>query len=689
MTSSNEASFGDLFSGAVDRKIQELKAGLLEECEKLADERESKLRQENDKLRKECAEMHRLVQSPTVPSPPPQVEASQGVEAATDDLANPAAESDKVIKHSLTARPEFVDVHKMGSLTLHDDFWNEDRARPDHDHGYCHSNSLATMKTKVKAPNTKKSLVIDPSGHLKLTWDLMGIPILAWDLITIPMQVFGISDLAAMKVMGWVTLIFWTGDIPLCFITGFFDGNGDLVMNEKKIVKHYLKGMFFIDALIILADWLIVIFEYAASADPPPFLQNVAILRALRITRFVRLMRLRRLKEKLHSLQDRIDSETVLVIVDLINKIWSVLAVTHYVGCAFFFIGKSSVPGYESWLDTPYPQYHQGGVERETFHEAPWEYQYWTCLHWALTQFTPGGMHVQPQNIAERAYAIFCLLFGMVVFSSFIASVTQARMQLTKSVGKFERDLWLLRRYCRQNKISQQLTIRMRRYVDMVLIPKFSRMTEKDVVLLPQLTAHLRGELQVELHTKKVCVHPFFEKLRKNKAVMNNMCNSAIQTLPIAFGDVVFVSGRLSTHMYIMIDGACDYIPHDRRHPETRVGKNSWISEAVLWTEWVTQGQMQGFVESTATGVDSAKFRTVLRNNPLQMNVARAYATAFLDVLNQLWVRQGFVPSDFLWNDIEGNDIDESDTTFMIEEVEAAIEPGKNQDGVAVPSTTV
>merc|ERR1719171_1485139 len=158
-----------------------------------------------------------------------------------------------------------------------------------------------------------------------------------------------------------------------------------------------------------------------------------------------------------------------------------IMALNHYIGCVFYWMGTMEIPGYETWLHHhPYPQF---GSKENKLSRAPWGYKYITAVHWAITQFTPGSMHVQAQNIPERVFSIFCLLFGLVVFSSFIASVTQARMQLNKMMSKFERDLWLLRKFCRQNNVSHLLVVRMRRYVDMVVTPKFRHMTEKDVML--------------------------------------------------------------------------------------------------------------------------------------------------------------------------------------------------------------
>merc|ERR1719247_990016 len=170
-----------------------------------------------------------------------------------------------------------------------------------------------------------------------------------------------------------------------------------------------------------------------------------------------------------------------------------IAALNHYIGCIWYAMGIAEIGGYETWLSAhPYPQF---GPKENKLDRAPWGYKYITSVHWAITQFTPGSMHVQAQNIPERIFSIACLLFGLIVFSSFIASVTQARMQLNKMMSKFERDNWLLRKFCRQHNISRELQTHMRRYVDLVIIPNYHKLTMQDVVLLPKLSAHLRAQL--------------------------------------------------------------------------------------------------------------------------------------------------------------------------------------------------
>jgi len=284
--------------------------------------------------------------------------------------------------------------------------------------------------------------------------------------------------------------------------------------------------------------------------------------------------------------------------------------------------------------------------------DAPWGYQYITALHWAITQFTPGSMHIQPQNIIERMFNVWMLLFGLVVFSSFIASVTQARMQLAKMMSKFERDLWLMRKYCRQNNVSRSLTIRMRRYVDMVLIPKYHNMGPKDVVILPQLSIDLREELHPELSTKKIRVHPFFAELELqakaawNRCLMKQMCTSSLEATSHGRGDIIFSPGQKATAMYIVTGGQLEYLPYVDKLDVVQIEKGDWVAEAVLWTEWTHQGQLQAGIEANAMKILAGPLRACLTANGLGTGFAKLYAKEFCKRMNEK-VQDDILPSDY------------------------------------------
>jgi hypothetical protein len=270
-------------------------------------------------------------------------------------------------------------------------------------------------------------------------------------------------------------------------------------------------------------------------------------------------------------------------------------------------------------------------------------------LHWALAQITPGPNNIQPQNVVERIYAVFILLFGMIIFSSFVASVTQARMQMSRMMGKFERDFWMLRKYCRQHKITPQLRRRMKRYVDYVLVPAQHRLTIPDIALIPKLSAHLRLQLNNEMNSQSLGIHPFFRHLMDgNQAVMDRVCSECVQIISYARGDVAFVAGSEARHMFLVVDGYLDYIPIRTELVEERVDKRQWVSEASFWTQWTHQGQLQASIESKAMVVDGAKLRDVCLKNVLVMAFVKRYGIEFCMRMNKVLLENG-MPTDIQW----------------------------------------
>jgi hypothetical protein len=671
------------FNSLIADKLAGLTAELGQACESLSKERESQLRNENQQLRKENAELRGIlgeqlstlgattpgkskeatlltatlsdnaphrVEPPTKflgvePSDGPAVSSTHGIDLRVAPERKPV-ESTECDLDKLDNLPdedadadeppeEFNLLPELGSPKW-DQNANHKTAMELADAGYAH-------RDEPVLSFASKALVMDPSSNARLTWDILGIPILTWDLITIPMQVFELGGPGddMMGIADWVTLVYWTIDVPASFLTGFYDSEGNAVLDMNLIARHYIHGPFGLDCFIIGADWLGVIMEAIGSGDGG-LLSNVAVLRILRISRFARLLRLRKLQGKLQALEDLIDSEWIIVMLNMVTKVFSILVINHYMGCGWYWIGNSELfaePSYR-WLSSlPYPQYDSSKFGYQKLSDAPWSYKYSTCLHWALAQITPGPNNIQPQNVAERIYAVCILLFGMIIFSSFVASVTQARMQMAKMMSKFERDFWLLRKFCRQHKITPQLRGRMKRYIDYVLVPAQQRLNTSDLALIPKLSPHLRLQLNNEMNSQSLGIHPFFRHLMDgNQSVMDSVCSQCIEQMSFARGDVAFVAGQVARFMLLVIDGYLDYIPISKMYSEECVDKGTWVSEACFWTKWMHQGQLQASIESKAMMVDGAKLRDVLLHNGLVMAFAQQYGMEFcMNMSKALW----------------------------------------------------
>merc|ERR1719456_1153372 len=112
-------------------------------------------------------------------------------------------------------------------------------------------------------------------------------------------------------------------------------------------------------------------------------------------------------------------------------------------------------------------KYH--GFERGTDIEGEvidWKYQYVTAFHWAITQFTPSSMHVQPQNMLERIFAITVVIFGLVGFSYLVGSITGSLTELRRMKEEAVKQFWNLRRFLKRAHVSTSLRIRIEKYVE-------------------------------------------------------------------------------------------------------------------------------------------------------------------------------------------------------------------------------
>jgi hypothetical protein len=476
------------FGSILNKRLGEVGEELSSACEQLAKERERALQKEIQSLQSQIAELRSgqrtgekilsSVDAPLKPSvlvdaplPPSKGNLPVSLPAypAPDGLEEAIAPALRRSPSKHTGRPhDEKDVNgsvkdENGPFTLLHELRAEEHVKLRHsgsieaglgDEELVEADRGYTSRREKTIPVAADTCVIDPASTIRLLWDLLGIPILSWDLITIPMQVF--DGLKAIQLLfdlaDWVTLLYWSLDIPFTFFTGFYDRDAKVVMNYGPIARNYFQGPFLLDICIILSDWATALIEVFSAADAPDVLSNIAILRILRISRFARLVRLRKLKRKMQTIEDSVNNEWYLILFTLVTKVFAILVVNHYICCGWYWLGKATWTAQRPfrWLTVyGYPTSEGSGLSGTKLIDADFGYVYLTSLHWALAQFTPGPQNIQAQNAWERLYTVFVLLFGMVVLSSFIAAVTQARMQMTKMMSKFERDFWLLRKFCR------------------------------------------------------------------------------------------------------------------------------------------------------------------------------------------------------------------------------------------------
>jgi hypothetical protein len=213
---------------------------------------------------------------------------------------------------------------------------------------------------------------------------------------------------------------------------------------------------------------------------------------------------------------------------------------------------------------------------------------------------------------------------------------------MSKMMGRFERQHWLLREYCRQHRISNRLQAEMKRYIDNVVAPSHWRLQLQEVELVGKLSVNLRERLNSEIFFSQISAHPFLVHLhKKHCSVINTISTHALQSVPLARGDVAFSGLQKAEFMLIIGSGTCAYIPILDQTTHTVVSKGEYASEAAFWTKWIHQGQLQATNETHSMLVDGAQFRRSVLRSALCMRVVRDYGNGFCKNLNDLVREKG------------------------------------------------
>jgi len=470
-----------------------------------------------------------------------------------------------------------------------------------------------------------RHFMIFPSSPGKLAWDCAGAGLIVYDLFTISMQVFEPPETDFSKFMQWCILMYWTMNMLLSCLVGYIE-KGIFVMVPYKVILHYLKTWFLIDLTVVGSDW---VFSLSASSDgsSDSAESSVKLLRSLRLFRMVRLIRILRLRKTMESISDLVDSEYISIVVSILKMLALLLMVNHVIACFWFWIGD--LHGGGGWIDA------------HDLTHAEWGYQYATSLHWAITQFTPASMHVQPQTMSERLFAIGTVVFALVGFSYVVGSISGSLAQLRGMTENRARQFWELRRHLRKNHVSITLSARIQKYTEHVLESQEDNVPAKDVKLLALLSEQLRSELECEICMPHFSVHPLFARLCiVSRVTIHRLANNAIYNKLLARTDTLFIPGEHATHMYIVVAGRLVYSRFDSKNEEHKelVDKGEdWISEPVLWTStWVHLGLLTALTECDLMVLDPSQFGRIVNLNPDANMIATTYVKNFIQWINSV-----------------------------------------------------
>jgi len=396
-----------------------------------------------------------------------------------------------------------------------------------------------------------------------------------------------------------------------------------VILEWRKVALKYLLTWAVLDTTLVVADWIEWIIKLTDSA------QSAGVSRLLRIMRNIRSVRLLRgvkTAQILKLIEDRIQSEALGVCWTTIKLLICILFANHLSACLWYWLGTLH--------DKDEPGWHQIYLDSHPKGDTL-AYMYLTSFHWAITQFTPASIKIQPENSIERAFAIFILLTAFVSMSTFISGLTSAVMQLRQLSSVKHKQFWLLRKYLNEAGVPTKLAVRINNYCEHAWISRSKRLQEKNIELLMLLSMSLRAELKETIFSPRFAQHAFFMLLQTTApTAVRSLCSTAVKQIELGQADDLFLCGEDTHHMFFVQKGKLTY-KFFEEGPGEMVDHAHWVCEACLWTSWVYRGTLTGVHPSTSTAIDTDAFSKVVGNNNDSRLEAVAYAKSFIHGINR------------------------------------------------------
>jgi len=473
--------------------------------------------------------------------------------------------------------------------------------------------------------------VIPPGSALQICWDVMACCVVMHDIFEVPLQAFNPDNTTPYAVFTKLfSQLFWNADILVSFRTGFFN-NDDPVVDYKEVARNYIKTWFTFDITIVSIDWLLFALEERAKQDDEalgPFIAKAGktfkVFRAVRTIKMLRLMKMRRafgiVEESLvHSM-----AGCTTPVMGIAKFLFAILLVCHFLCCGWYWVGSSA--GAEGW------------VQRLAVDDLPFWDRYLMTFHWSLAQFGVGTTQSVPvTTVPEYIVNIIILLCGLLVTALLVSSVTNTFSVMQQQTAEHYHQMWLLRRFCVENDFPRALTRRITKHIERQGAERGGKTEIVDVRLLSMLSRPLYAEVMFYVHLPPLSTHAFLRLLcRDDSYTLRQVAVAAVTELLLAENDLIFIRGSIAKTAFNVLDGVFSYERDFAEMEMEEVVRPAWISEQVLWTNWVHQGDLGSRTTCRCLALDAKAFCEEVRSQSDTLQMVQQYAARRVEAMKRM-----------------------------------------------------
>lgn len=445
-------------------------------------------------------------------------------------------------------------------------------------------NSTMRMQDAVQEEDSIfQRFVVGPRSKQQMIWSTVGAIWIVWDLITIPLGLFEDDDfIRLMSTVARVSFVYWFFDIPVHFFFGI-EKRGKLEMRPSVLAKHYLRGWFWVDVMIVALDATLILVEALRDMGVnSTIFRSARFLRTLRLLRLLRLLRVAKLQQELMILANSFLSTHAFMVVKICVGLVMMLMINHVIACCWYGIGTFDMNG-KNWIV-------QAEMESAPFGEA-----YAASMHWALTQFTPATQDIAASNAMERVFALLVILMAIGVFSSFITSITATMSSLRKARDDSNKTQMTLFRFFNQRNLSVGLYGKVEEALRLDGLASV-RVKESEVPVLARMPERLRMQLHEEMYMSMVNVLGFWpDSAPDHQYFYSNLCHTCISEEVCTQQQDVFMPGTDCKHVLVIETGLMHYFARNQANVLTRnqeVQSEDVLCLPCLWADWQHRGRL-------------------------------------------------------------------------------------------------
>lgn len=431
----------------------------------------------------------------------------------------------------------------------------------------------------------KCKFMIDPSNKFRMVWDLIISFMCFYISIGLPFSIsfedrieHDVVDI--MKVVDRTIDYILLADVALNFRTGFYNSDGETVMDGRKAAYHYARTWFLLDFLSS--------FPFSdVSSGKMMDLQVAKLLKLGKLMKVLKVLRPRSLDmaEISDILEDIMQSKMLQMFYRRGKVGVYMILLCHWMACGFKYVDEGHLREYQD-------------VYNDLWRE------YLASMYWSVTTLTTVGYgDITPTSDGERLYTIVAMVIGGAFYGYIVGSITTivANNDLNSSAYYDRMDLihaWLV-----HHRLPMQMKRTLRRYFKAYLMDK-SAVSEADIWhdLSPELQKDV-GEYIVHEDVKN---NPLFDGMNVGTVVR---LQSILQRVTILAGRIVTTNGEAGTAMYIISSGSVEQ--DDGEHVNV-LGPGQSFGEEILL------GIAEQYTYRTMV-VEKAKFEMILEDEFLNL----------------------------------------------------------------------